>query len=103
MTDKLRHIKDMVLFELENRPETRSSDRLLIVRIYEDYFGITKNDLFLDVLLRDDVPNFESIRRCRAKVQEVRPDLKADKEVVEFREDNQQAYFNFFGGGYFNE
>ena len=103
MISKLKNIKHMVLFELENRPETRSSDRTLIYHIYKDYFGIRDNEPFLDVIMRDDVPNFESIRRCRAKVQEVRADLRAEKEVIGFREDNQQAYFTFFGGGYFNE
>lgn len=94
--DKLKKVKDMVIFELENRPETRDSDRLLIVKIYEDFFGI-KNEPFFDVLMRDDLPNLESIRRCRAKAQEVRPDLKASEKVQDFRFDKEQVYFSFFG------
>lgn len=94
--DKLKKVKDMVIFELENRPATRDSDRLLIVKIYEDFFGI-KNEPFFDVLMRDDLPNLESIRRCRAKVQEVRPDLKASEKVQDFRFDKEQVYFSFFG------
>ena len=94
--DKLKKVKDMVIFELENRPATRDSDRLLIVKIYEDFFGI-KNEPFFDVLMRDDLPNLESIRRCRAKVQEVRPDLKASEKVQDFRFDKEQVYISFFG------
>lgn len=94
--DKLKKVKDMVLFELENRPETRDSDRVLISKVYEDFFGI-KNEPFFEVLMRDDVPNFESIRRCRAKVQEVRPDLRASETVQDFRFDREQIYFGFFG------
>ena len=94
--DKLKKVKDMVLFELENRPETRDSDRILISKVYEDFFGI-KNEPFFEVLMRDDVPNFESIRRCRAKVQEVRPDLRASETVQDFRFDREQIYFGFFG------
>ena len=94
--DKLKKVKDMVLFELENRPETRDSDRVLISKVYEDFFGI-KNESFFEVLMRDDVPNFESIRRCRAKVQEVRPDLRASETVQDFRFDREQIYFGFFG------
>ena len=94
--DKLKKVKDMVVFELENRPETRDSDRILISKVYEDFFGI-KNEPFFEVLMRDDVPNFESIRRCRAKVQEVRPDLRASETVQDFRFDREQVYFGFFG------
>lgn len=94
--DKLKKVKDMVVFELENRPETRDSDRVLISKVYEDFFGI-KNEPFFEVLMRDDVPNFESIRRCRAKVQEVRPDLRASETVQDFRIDREQIYFGFFG------
>lgn len=94
--DKLKKVKDMVVFELENRPETRDSDRVLILKVYEDFFGI-KNEPFFEVLMRDDVPNFESIRRCRAKVQEVRPDLRASETVQDFRFDREQIYFGFFG------
>lgn len=94
--DKLKKVKDMVVFELENRPETRDSDRILISKVYEDFFGI-KNEPFFEVLMRDDVPNFESIRRCRAKAQEVRPDLRASETVQDFRFDREQIYFGFFG------
>lgn len=94
--DKLKKVKDMVVFELENRPETRDSDRILISKVYEDFFGI-KNEPFFEVLMRGDVPNFESIRRCRAKVQEVRAGLRASETVQDFRFDREQIYFGFFG------
>ena len=96
MTNKLTKVKSMVLFELTERPETRSSDRILIYRIYDDYYGVA-NMPFFDVLLMDDLPSFETIRRCRAKIQAERPDLRANDDVIAFREDNEQAYFTFFG------
>lgn len=95
---ELTRVKEMVRFELENRPETRNNDRLLIVKVYEDYFGI-KNEPFLDVLMRDDVPNFESIRRNRAAIQREEPSRRADGRVQELRFDREQVYFDFFGGG----
>lgn len=98
MMNKFTKVKQMVLFELENRPETRNSDKLLMVKIYEDYFGITKDDLFVDILFRDDLPNFKTICRCRARIQAERPDLRAEDEVIQFREGNEQAFFSFFGG-----
>lgn len=96
---KLSKVKEMVRFELENRPETRNNDRLLIVKVYEDYFGI-KNEPFFDVLMRDDVPNFESIRRNRAAIQRNEPNLRASETVQELRFDREQVYFDFFGGGF---
>lgn len=99
MLNKFTKTAEMVLFELENRPETRSSDKLLMVKIYEDYFGITDKDLFIDVLFRDELPNYKTICRCRARIQAEMPSLRADDEIIQFREENQQAFFNFFGGG----
>lgn len=97
MTEKLMNVKSMVLFELSERPETRSSDRLLIYWVYRDYFSVWDNEVFFNVIMRDDLPSFETIRRCRAKIQAERPDLKADDDVIAFRADNEQAYFKFFG------
>lgn len=94
---KLMNVKSMVLFELSERPETRNSDRMLIYWIYRDYFSIRDNELFLDVISRPDLPSFETIRRCRAKIQAERPDLKAADDVIAFRADDRQAYFTFFG------
>ena len=100
MIDKLTKVKDMVLFELENRPETRSSDNQLITAVLSDYYGVEWYDTFFGVMARPDIPSFETIRRCRAKIQAEREDLKAEKTVIGFREDNQQAFFTFFGGGF---
>lgn len=94
-TERLMNIKSMVLFELSERPVTRSNDRLLIYYVYRDYYGI-QNETFYDVMMREDLPNYESIRRCRAKIQAERDDLKAEDNVISFRADNEQAYFNFF-------
>lgn len=93
--EKLQKVKDMVRFELENRPETRNSDRLLIVKVYEDYFGV-KNDPFVDVLMRDDLPNFESIRRNRAAIQRAESSLRASDTIADYRMDKEQIYFSFF-------
>ena len=97
MTTKLTNIKSMVLFELSERPETRDSDRLLIYWVYRDYFGVWDNEVFFNVIMRKDLPSFETIRRCRAKIQAERLDLRAKDDVIAFREENGQAYFTFFG------
>ena len=65
-------------------------------KVHEDFFGVG-DEPFLDVLMRDDLPNFESIRRCRAKAQSLRPDLRASEDVQIYRFDREQIYFNFFG------
>ena len=96
-TKNLTNIKSMVLYELTERPETRDSDRLLIYWIYRDYFGVWDNEVFFNVIMRKDLPSFETIRRCRAKIQSERFDLRAKDDVIAFREGNEQAYFTFFG------
>lgn len=97
MRTNLTNVKSMILFELSERPETRDSDRLLIYWIYRDYFNVWDNEVFFNVIMRKDLPSFETIRRCRAKIQAERPDLRASDDVIAFRENNEQAYFRFFG------
>ena len=97
MRTNLMNIKSMVLFELSDKRETRSSDRLLIYWIYRDYFGVWDNEVFFNVIMRDDLPSFETIRRCRAKIQAERPDLRAKDEVAAFRAENEQDFYTFFG------
>ena len=93
----LYKIQEMVFAELCLRPETRSSDRVLIENLYRDYFGIT-NESFTAVMHRADLPKFESIRRCRQKLQEDNEGLRAVPDVELKRIDEQQEYIAFARG-----
>lgn len=65
-----------VLRILEAKPETRSDDWLLILEVWKDYID---TDIPVDVLFSCHtelgIPNFETIRRCRQKIQANNPHL----------------------------
>ena len=93
-------IHKMVLETLEINPATRNSDRLLISEIYGEYYG-AYNEAFWKVM-EDDTgkyPSFETITRCRRKIQETRPDLRAVKEVAKERENRQMEFREYANGG----
>jgi hypothetical protein len=81
---KIKSIKKAVTNCLEQVPEARDNDRLLILKIWAyqnenlrapKYEFVNFAALFLDGQYIDP----ESIRRCRQKVQEQRPDLRGVK------------------------
>ena len=74
---------------LRNYPKTRDNDRILIGGIYAVYYGVNVEDSFKSILLRDDLPSFESIRRCRQMVQAKDETLRGnrDKERIEAQKD----------------
>ncbi len=62
---KLRTVKEKVEHTLINHPATRSNDKLLQVKVLEDFYGV----IFLSDILNADIPSLESIRRSRALIQ----------------------------------
>ena len=87
----------MVESTLEAYPETRSSDDLLIVHVYRDYYGI-RADKFINVLVKrreNKLPAFESIRRARQRVQERNASLRGDKKTEQLRLEAQEAYLEY--------
>lgn len=91
---RLRKVSEMVYDTLLNYPDTRSDDRQLIYTIYRNYFGIV-NDRWTNVIFNRELPNFESIRRCRQKVQQDHEELRADSKVEQLRLDSQVDYLEF--------
>ena len=64
---------------LRQHPATRSSDKLLLWKIVaKDKDSITYQDFL-------NAPPVESVTRCRRKLQEQHPELRAVKEVEEQR------------------
>ena len=94
MSKRLFTLTEMVKQELEQRPDTRSDDRLLIYTIYRDHYGIV-NDKWMNVIFNRELPNFESIRRCRQKVQQECEELRGNKETQQMRLDAQKEYIEF--------
>lgn len=94
----MNQIAEMVFEELSSAPITRDSDRYLILYIYHDYYGIT-DESFDEVMRREDLPSFETIRRTRQKLQSVHPHLRAVKEVQDLRAEKRKEFYDFAVGG----
>jgi hypothetical protein len=97
MSKGLNTIRDKVWHCLTLYPETRSSDRELILHLYTDFYGVFSQPFF-KVLDRDDLPSFESIRRCRQMIQAEYEHLRAVPEVEEARIAKQEEYIAFARG-----
>lgn len=87
----------MVEDTLVSYPETRSSDDLLIVHVYRDYYGIRAEN-FINVMVKRKamkLPSFETIRRCRQKLQEKHEFLRANEATEKARLEAQEKYLEY--------
>lgn len=90
---RLKKIETKVTEILERYPETRKDDWLLLKEFYDTYFN-TRQVPFATVCERHeflDLPSFESIRRCRQKVQAERKDL-IDPSTAKYRRKLTEEY-----------
>ena len=78
---------------LEDYPVARGDDRFLITAIYSKYTCVDAP--FSKVMEDYTLPPFESIRRSRQKVQEQRPELRANADIEQIRMDLQEEYIEF--------
>lgn len=72
---------------LNQIPQTRENDNLLIAYFLKDEYGIQNT---FDLALKTKANVYETIRRTRAKVQEENPMLRPSKEVYEARLNKEQ-------------
>ena len=89
--EELKTIEGKVLYELENNPSTRDSDRNLVTAVYMDFYRMTEVTPFVDVMF-SRLPNYESIGRARRKIQETREDLRGSRKAETARMNSQQEY-----------
>lgn len=96
---ELRHLKTNVEHILETDEETRGDDFALIVKVYKEMKGTLFTSLKFEALMLGHetfgLPSFESITRCRRKIQAERPELRATREVENIRMDEQKKYLEF--------
>ena len=97
MSEDLRNVTQKVWWCLEHYPETRSSDRKLIELLYDEFYGVWAAP-FYEVLRNNELPSFETIRRCRQRVQQEREDLRADEPVEAVRIAKQEEYIAYARG-----
>jgi len=86
-----RKLYPLVMEIMEEQPETRSSDKQLILSVYKKV-GVDIWSPFTEVLTNKDIPPMESITRCRRRVQEHHPNLLGAESVEEQRCLNEQEY-----------
>ena len=92
---RIRDVTPKVLETLKQNPKTRSDDRLLIRIIYTDYYGVNPYAPFGEVVMRKDLPSFETIRRARQRVQEYCEYLRADEPIESMRIAEQEDYIEY--------
>ena len=92
--EKMKTLTEKVHWILSLYPDTRDDDKLLIYKIYKEYYNI-RQETFLEVIRRDDLPSFESIRRFRQKIQEECEWLRGTKRTQKRRLEAQEAYIDF--------
>lgn len=93
---ELKKIKKIVKAELIKNPVTRKSDNLLFLSVCEQ-MGVDTFQCLDFLIITNALPSFESVRRCRQKLQREFPELK-DEKTVERREELESEYRAFARG-----
>lgn len=87
MKDIRNHVEDV----LKNHPAARNDDKLLIVLVYQVFYGVNS---VVDIL-KGGVPSTEAITRTRRRIQEEGLYTPTD-ESKEGREIERENYRNFY-------
>ena len=92
--DNLKNIKKIVMAELKQNPVSRKSDKVLFLEVCRR-MGIDVYQSLDFLTLTNAIPNPESVRRCRQKIQQHHPELK-DEKTVERRAELEEEYIKEF-------
>lgn len=98
---ELTKIKSIVKVVLKGNVQARNSDMALYVKVCELINPLALDKPFWYVLmnLKDfNLPNFETVRRTRQKLQETCPELAGDPNVETQRVINEEAFRSFARG-----
>lgn len=95
---KIKKVENIVRSILEDYPDARNSDNIL----YELVVSKTNPDVlhmpFKDYLIyfKDyNLPRFETVARCRRKLQEQEPHLRSVEDVRKWRKENETEFRNY--------
>lgn len=96
---ELKNTTELVKQVLETVPAARNSDERLyieVLKLYSDEAGVRYESWpFGDALMslhRWGVPPYETVSRCRRRVQAKFPELRADAAVEDFRAEKQAGF-----------
>lgn len=93
----IKTMHNIVMEVLTTCPPTRSSNRILIAEVYRRYYGIY-GDPFYVVMTMSWLPSFETITRCRRKIQEEHEELRAVAPVEKERINRQIDFIDYARG-----
>ena len=97
--EKLKTMQQRIEFCLETYPMCRDDDNILIGTVLSIFYNVDVKHITLkETLLRSDLPNFETIRRCRQKAQEQRPELRGTRYAQKKRKDNEKRVREYVRG-----
>ena len=98
---ELKQLKDIVIETLKQGKTFRENDDLLYLTICIKLFSnrgsitnMTVADFFTN-RKKYGLPTFESVSRCRRKVQEERPDLKPCEKIQKARDDKREEMYHW--------
>lgn len=83
MPNNLKSVEPIVHKLLEDNPHLRDDDNKLLANIWHFKLGCKGEEMsafdVLKMIAAKELPHFESIRRCRQKLQELNPRLRGRK------------------------
>lgn len=88
-------LESMIRPVLENKPETRDSDKELAITIWNTYYGINPWAPICEVFRNECIPSIESIGRCRRKIQEKDETLRGTKYKEKIRMEQQERFIEY--------
>lgn len=94
---RIKDIEPLVRSILEANPRTRNDDNFLYMKIVEAVSPELMNVPFHKAICDSRMPNYESVRRIRQKIQASDPSLAADENVEAMRmlrEEEFRSYAN---------
>lgn len=98
--EKLKNISKIVKEILEQDERAREDDAYLIFLVVQKINPEMAGSMFRDVMFnaKSKGISFESIRRCRQKVQEQNPELRPSEKLLEARNETEAVYRDFAVG-----
>lgn len=93
--NSLNTIKDTIYNIMVKYPVTRDSDELLYLKVCEHYNPSVLDKSFKQVFanrLFNGIPSFETVRRCRTKVQAEHEELHSTLEVHQKRQKARKEF-----------
>ena len=94
-SQELKTTTELVKQILETVPQTRNDDNLLYYRVCDaidsDVLGFSFGWVLMS-MKELNIPSIETVGRCRRKLQNQYPELRANETVEGFRELNEQTF-----------